>query len=87
MQVRDRDKGDADPLHAQPDIDGGLASAAQWQLTPGTALTAAQMAALTHDMVWLVSQAVTLPDGSTQRVFVPVVYLARGEAGDAGKVA
>ncbi|QRX81631.1 hemagglutinin repeat-containing protein [Glaciimonas sp. PAMC28666] len=68
-------------------MESGLASAAQWQLTPGTALTAAQMAALTHDMVWLVSQAVTLPDGSTQRVFVPVVYLARGEAGDAGNTA
>ncbi|CAM3419977.1 hypothetical protein BOSP111201_04005 [Bordetella sputigena] len=30
---------------------------------------------LTSDMVWLVDQTVTLPDGSTQTVLVPQVYL------------
>ncbi|MDY7546028.1 hemagglutinin repeat-containing protein [Glaciimonas sp. CA11.2] len=60
----------------------GVASAEQFQLTPGIALTAAQMAALTTDIVWLVSQNVALPDGSTQSVLVPVVYLARVDASD-----
>lgn len=48
-------------------------------LTIGTALTDAQMAALTSDIVWLVKQTVTLADGSTQDVLTPQVYLhARG---------
>lgn len=34
------------------------------------ALTAAQMAQLTSDIVWLVEQTVTLADGSTERVLV-----------------
>lgn len=63
-------------------MDAGIASAAQFQLTPGIALTAAQMAALTYDIVWLVSQDVTLPDGSVTQVLAPVVYLARADAAD-----
>ncbi len=31
--------------------------------------------ALTSDMVWLVQQTVTLPDGSQQAVLVPQVYV------------
>ncbi|MGK2889886.1 MAG: hypothetical protein ACSLEN_14635 [Candidatus Malihini olakiniferum] len=38
-------------------------------------LTAEQMAALTTDIVWLVSQTVTLPDGSTETVLMPQVYV------------
>ena len=45
------------------------------------ALTAAQMAQLTTDIVWLVEQSITLADGSTQRVLVPQVY-ARVRASD-----
>ncbi|MDB5991967.1 MAG: filamentous hemagglutinin protein, partial [Herbaspirillum sp.] len=63
-------------------MDAGIASAAQFQLTPGIALTAAQMAALTYDIVWLVSKDVTLPDGSVTKVLTPVVYLARADAAD-----
>lgn len=44
-------------------------------LRPGVALSAAQMAKLTSDMVWLVEQDVTLPDGAVQKVLVPKVYV------------
>ncbi|MFC5474728.1 hemagglutinin repeat-containing protein [Paraherbaspirillum soli] len=63
-------------------MDAGIASAAQFQLSPGIALSAAQMAALTSDIVWLVAQDVTLPDGSHTQVLAPVVYLTRADAGD-----
>jgi large exoprotein involved in heme utilization and adhesion len=33
------------------------------------------MAQLTSDIVWLVEQTVTLPDGSTQQALVPQVYV------------
>ena len=39
------------------------------------------MAELTSDIVWLVEQSVTLPDGSAQRVLVPQVYV-RVKPGD-----
>jgi filamentous hemagglutinin len=41
----------------------GATVAKQWQLVPGVALTPAQMAALTTDIVWLVEQTVTLAAG------------------------
>ncbi|MEB0013613.1 hemagglutinin repeat-containing protein, partial [Glaciimonas sp. Cout2] len=63
-------------------MEAGVASADAFQLTPGIALSAAQMAALTTDMVWLVSQTVTLADGSQTQVLAPVVYLSRASAGD-----
>ncbi|MEY3640131.1 MAG: hypothetical protein RIR68_3264, partial [Pseudomonadota bacterium] len=44
-------------------------------LRPGIALTAHQIAQLTSDIVWLVEQTVTLPDGSIQKVLVPQVYV------------
>ena len=53
----------------------GATFAKQYGLRPGVALSAAQMAQLTSDIVWLVEQSVTLPDGSTQRVLVPQVYV------------
>ncbi|WP_211444397.1 hemagglutinin repeat-containing protein [Collimonas humicola] len=63
-------------------MDAGVATAQQFQLTPGVALNDAQMAALTSDIVWLVTQTVTLPDGSSTEVLAPVLYLARTNAGD-----
>ncbi|WP_211455204.1 hemagglutinin repeat-containing protein [Collimonas antrihumi] len=63
-------------------MDAGVSYAQQFQLTPGIALTAAQMANLTSDLVWLVAQDVTLPDGTGASVLVPVVYLSRTENGD-----
>ncbi|MFK0377747.1 hemagglutinin repeat-containing protein [Pandoraea sp. NPDC090278] len=49
------------------------------ELRIGIRLTAEQMKALTDDIVWLVRQTVTLPDGTTQEVLVPTVYLAHGK--------
>ncbi len=60
----------------------GVSTAKQFNLEPGLALTSAQMDALTSDIVWLVNQTVTLPDGSTQQVLAPVVYLAHTHAND-----
>ncbi|MFA9441647.1 hemagglutinin repeat-containing protein [Uliginosibacterium sp. sgz301328] len=65
-------------------MDAGSAFSRQYQLTPGVALSAEQMAMLTTDIVWFVAQAVTLPDGSVQNVLVPQVYLRRPKDGDLG---
>ncbi|BEP54055.1 MULTISPECIES: hemagglutinin repeat-containing protein [unclassified Variovorax] len=56
-------------------MNAGVTFAKQYGLRPGIALTPAQMAQLTSDIVWLVEQTVTLPDGTTQRVLVPQVYV------------
>lgn len=56
-------------------MNNGVTVAQPLQLTPGVALTAAQMAALTSDIVWLVSQTVTLPNGQTTQALVPQVYV------------
>lgn len=56
-----------------------LANGAQFALTNGiklgAALTDAQQRQLTTDLVWLVEQTITLPDGATETVLVPQVYL------------
>ncbi|MGR3863914.1 hemagglutinin repeat-containing protein, partial [Edwardsiella anguillarum] len=62
-------------------MNSGIVFARQYGLELGVALSAAQMALLTADMVWLVDQTVTLPDGSSQTVRVPQVY-ARMREGD-----
>ncbi|MDO9366672.1 MAG: hemagglutinin repeat-containing protein [Methylotenera sp.] len=59
----------------------GVTFAQAHQLVPGVALSAAQIAQLTSDIVWLVEQTVTLPDGSQSQALVPQVY-ARLQAGD-----
>jgi len=56
-------------------LEAGATVASEWGLRPGVALTAEQMARLTSDIVWLVEQDVTLPDGSVARALVPQVYL------------
>ncbi len=45
-------------------------------LTAGVALTEEQMRNLSSDIVWLVEQTVTLPDGTLQKVLTSQVYLA-----------
>ncbi|WP_420887280.1 hemagglutinin repeat-containing protein [Burkholderia gladioli] len=60
----------------------GANYAKSFGLVPGMALTAAQMDALTSDIVWLVDQTVTLADGSTTHVLAPVVYMAQTHAND-----
>jgi len=62
-------------------MDAGTTFAQQYQLRPGVSLSAQQMAQLTSDIVWLVEQTVSLPDGSTTQALVPQVY-ARMKAGD-----
>ena len=59
----------------------GVTEAKQFKLAPGVALSAAQVAQLTSDIVWLVEQTVTLADGSTIQALVPQVYV-RVQAGD-----
>jgi len=62
-------------------MDNGATFARAWHLVPGIELTAAQMAQLTSDIVWLVEKPLTLPDGSTSRALVPQLY-ARVREGD-----
>lgn len=57
-------------------MNAGVTYAQQMHLTPGVALTAAQMQQMTSDMVWLESRTVTLADGGQQTVLVPQLYLA-----------
>ncbi|MCS4511847.1 hemagglutinin repeat-containing protein, partial [Xylophilus ampelinus] len=63
-------------------IDSGVAYAKEFQLTPGVALSATQMARLTTDIVWLETQTVRLPDGTTTQALVPRVYLRQPQNGD-----
>jgi len=63
-------------------MDAGVAFAKAYQLTPGVALTAEQMAQLSTDIVWLTTQSVTLADGTTQQVLVPQVYIRRASDAD-----
>jgi filamentous hemagglutinin len=56
-------------------MDAGVTFAQAHHLRPGIALSAAQVALLTSDIVWLETQTVTLPDGSTTQALVPRVYL------------
>nr|WP_312108601.1 hemagglutinin repeat-containing protein [Stenotrophomonas indicatrix] len=56
-------------------LEAGATVASEWGLRPGVALTEAQMAQLTSDIVWLVEKTVTLADGSTTTALVPQVYL------------
>ncbi|MHA6848923.1 hypothetical protein, partial [Ralstonia syzygii] len=58
-------------------MDAGVTYAKAFNLTPGIGLSDAQMQQLTSNMVWLVSQDVTLPDGTHQSVLVPKLYLAQ----------
>ncbi|QGU89031.1 two-partner secretion domain-containing protein [Erwinia sorbitola] len=62
-------------------MEAGVAFGKTFNLVPGVALTASQMANITSDMVWLVARDVTLADGSRQSVLVPQVY-AQVKQGD-----
>ncbi|AMR80785.1 filamentous hemagglutinin [Cupriavidus nantongensis] len=63
-------------------MSNGAAYAKAFNLAPGIGLSEKQMAQLTTDMVWLVSQEVMLPDGTRQSVLVPKLYLAHSHAVD-----
>ena len=63
-------------------MNAGVLFVQQYQLIPGVALSAEQMALLTTDMVVLTSQAIRLPDGRSEQVLAPQLYLRRTQAGD-----
>ncbi len=56
-------------------MNSAITFAQTYNLRPGIALTAQQVAQLTSDIVWLVEQTVSLPDGTSQKVLVPQVYV------------
>ncbi|WP_373357803.1 hemagglutinin repeat-containing protein [Acinetobacter lactucae] len=62
-------------------MNNGVTFAKQYGLQPGIALTAAQIAQLTSDIVWLVEKDVTLPDGTVTKALVPQVYV-KARVGD-----
>lgn len=62
-------------------MNNGLSFAQQYNLIPGVALTAAQVAQLTSDIVWLEEKTITLADGTTTKALVPQVYV-RARAAD-----
>ncbi|MFC3627492.1 hemagglutinin repeat-containing protein [Vogesella amnigena] len=68
----------SDQAQYQALMDQGITVAKAWSLRPGVALSAQQVAQLTSDIVWLVEQDVTLPDGRTAKALVPQLYLRPG---------
>ncbi|WP_296592158.1 hemagglutinin repeat-containing protein [Methylophaga sp.] len=64
-----------DEAQYQALMTSALTQVSDLQLIPGVALSAEQMAQLTSDIVWLVEQTVTLPDGTVTQALVPQVYI------------
>ena len=62
-------------------IDNSLTYVERLNLIPGVALTPEQIAQLTSDIVWLVEQDITLPDGQIVKALAPQVYV-RVQPGD-----
>ncbi|MDO9419610.1 MAG: hemagglutinin repeat-containing protein [Herminiimonas sp.] len=71
----------SDEAQYQALMQSGVTYAQKWNLVPGIALTASQVAQLTSDIVWLVAQEVVLPDGTKTTALVPQVY-AMPKTGD-----
>ncbi|WP_297199592.1 filamentous hemagglutinin N-terminal domain-containing protein, partial [uncultured Pluralibacter sp.] len=62
-------------------LTSGKSFSDRFNIAPGADLSPEQMAQVTQDMVLMVNQTVTLPDGSTQVVSVPKLY-ARVKPGE-----
>ncbi|WP_262729131.1 hemagglutinin repeat-containing protein [Acinetobacter pittii] len=62
-------------------MNNGVTFAKQYGLRLGIALSAAQIAQLTSDIVWLVEKDVTLQDGTKTKALVPQVYV-KARVGD-----
>ena len=60
-------------------MNNGLSFAKQYGLRVGIALSEAQIAQLTSDIVWLEEKTVKLADGSTAKTLVPQVYVKARE--------
>jgi filamentous hemagglutinin len=71
----------SDEAQYQALIDQGATVAKALGLRPGVAISAAQAATLTSDIVWLETTTVTMPNGSSTQVLTPKVYL-KPRAGD-----
>ncbi|MCT9978147.1 hemagglutinin repeat-containing protein, partial [Acinetobacter sp. I-MWF] len=56
-------------------MNNGLSFAKLYNLRPGIALTEAQIAQLTSDIVWLEEKTIKLADGTTTKALVPQVYV------------
>ncbi len=65
----------SDEAQYQALMAAGVSYAREWNLVPGVALTAEQMARLTSDIVWLVEKEVRLADGGATRALVPQLYV------------
>jgi len=65
----------SDEAQYQALMDSAVTQGKAFNLRLGVALSAAQIAQLTSDIVWLVEKEVKLPDGTTQKVLAPQVYL------------
>ena len=89
----------SDEAQYQALMQNGITSAKAFNLQPGIALSAAQIAQLTSDIVWLVEQSVTLlaqydsagkliKAAATQTVLVPQVYakLREGDLHNTGSL-
>lgn len=61
-------------------MENGLTFAQNYSIRPGIALTSAQIAQLTSDIVWLVEESITLDNGQSITALVPRVYLRPGGA-------
>jgi filamentous hemagglutinin len=75
IPATDRSRYENDEEQYRALMSNAVTFAKKFKLVPGIALTAQQMAQLTSDIVWLVEQTVTLPDGTKQRVLAPQVYV------------
>ncbi|RZG78532.1 filamentous hemagglutinin N-terminal domain-containing protein [Acinetobacter sp. WCHAc060033] len=62
-------------------MNNGLTFAKLYNLRPGIALTDAQIAQLTTDIVWLEEKTIKLANGTTTKALVPQVYV-RARVGD-----
>lgn len=69
-------------------MNNGVKFAKKHSLRPGIALTPEQMGALTEDLVWMVNEKVTLPNGAVQTVLVPKVYtkVRKGDITEGGSL-
>jgi filamentous hemagglutinin len=72
---------DSDEAQYRALLDNGASMARRWSLRPGIALSAAQIAQLTTDVVWLVDTPIKHADGRIEHVLVPQLY-AKPQSGD-----
>jgi filamentous hemagglutinin len=70
------DSGASDDEVYKQLLTNAVSFAQEFGLRPGVSLSAEQVSHLTSDIVWMESETVLRPDGSTETVLAPKVYLA-----------